>query len=81
MEQNHETNKNNYKTMSSMLSVLSTENILQKTTLNQLNNLMKEIKNDTKSENLQLFLKHYKMIVKQFLLCKIILLFMRIILS
>lgn len=26
---------------------------------------MKEIKNDTKSENLQLFLKHYKMIVKQ----------------
>lgn len=55
MEQNHETNKNNYKTMSSMLSVLSTENILQKTTLNQLNNLMKEIKNDTKSENLQLF--------------------------
>ncbi len=34
--------------MSSMLSVLSTENILQKTTLNQLNNLMKEIKNDTK---------------------------------
>ncbi|ENO3732191.1 methyl-accepting chemotaxis protein [Campylobacter jejuni] len=65
LEQNHETNKNNYKTMSSMLSVLSTENILQKTTLNQLNNLMKEIKNDTKSENLQLFLKHYKMIVKQ----------------
>lgn len=44
LEQNHETNKNNYKTMSSMLSVLSTENILQKTTLNQLNNLMKEIK-------------------------------------
>lgn len=34
--------------MGSMLSVLSTENILQKTTLNQLNNLMKEIKNDTK---------------------------------
>lgn len=34
--------------MSSMLSVLSTESILQKTTLNQLNNLMKEIKNDTK---------------------------------
>lgn len=33
LEQNHETNKNNYKTMSSMLSVLSTENILQKTTL------------------------------------------------
>ncbi|EOH7581579.1 methyl-accepting chemotaxis protein [Campylobacter jejuni] len=65
LEQNHETNKNNYKTMSSMLSVLSTENILQKTTLNQLNNLMKEIKNDTKSENLQLFLKHYNMIVKQ----------------
>ncbi|GAA7231099.1 hypothetical protein HpCK35_07590 [Helicobacter pylori] len=48
LEQNHETNKNNYRTMSSMLSVLSTENILQKTTLNQLNNLMKEIKNDTK---------------------------------
>ncbi|TEY08811.1 methyl-accepting chemotaxis protein, partial [Campylobacter sp. US18a] len=65
LEQNHETNKNNYRTMSSMLSVLSTESILQKTTLNQLNNLMKEIKNDTKSENLQLFLKHYKMIVKQ----------------
>lgn len=65
LEQNHETNKNNYKTMSSMLSVLSTESILQKTTLNQLNNLMKEIKNDAKNENLQLFLKHYKMIVKQ----------------
>ncbi|EPD5749054.1 methyl-accepting chemotaxis protein [Campylobacter jejuni] len=65
LEQNHETNKNNYKTMSSMLSVLSTENILQKTTLNQLNSLMKEIKNDAKNENLQLFLKHYKMIVKQ----------------
>ncbi|ECP9224988.1 TPA: methyl-accepting chemotaxis protein [Campylobacter jejuni] len=69
LEQNHETNKNNYRTMSSMLSVLSTENILQKTTLNQLKInstiLMKEIKNDTKSENLQLFLKHYKMIVKQ----------------
>lgn len=43
--------------MSSMLSVLSTENILQKTTLNQLNNLMKEIKNDTKSENLTTFFK------------------------
>ncbi|EOH4280774.1 methyl-accepting chemotaxis protein [Campylobacter jejuni] len=65
LEQNHETNKNNYKTMNSMLSVLSTESILQKTTLNQLNNLMKEIKNDAKNENLQLFLKHYKMIVKQ----------------
>lgn len=64
LEQNHETNKNNYKTMNSMLSVLSTESILQKTTLNQLNSLMKEIKNDAK-ENLQLFLKHYKMIVKQ----------------
>lgn len=65
LEQNHETNKNNYKTMNSMLSVLSTESILQKTTLNQLNSLMKEIKNDAKNENLQLFLKHYKMIVKQ----------------
>lgn len=65
LEQNRKTNKNNYRTMSSMLSVLSTESILQKTILNQLNSLMKEIKNDTKSENLQLFPKHYKMIVKQ----------------
>ncbi|EAI1896430.1 methyl-accepting chemotaxis protein [Campylobacter jejuni] len=65
LEQNHETNKNNYKTMNSMLSVLSTESILQKTTLNQLNSLMKEIKNDAKNEICNFFLKHYKMIVKQ----------------
>lgn len=32
-----------------------------------------------KSENLQLFLKHYKMIVKQISIIKTILLFMRII--
>ncbi|HDZ5091789.1 TPA: methyl-accepting chemotaxis protein [Campylobacter jejuni] len=64
LEQNHESNKN-YKTMTSMLRILATENILQKTTLDHLNMSAKEIKNDTKSENLQLFLKHYAMIVKQ----------------
>lgn len=65
LEQNQNLDKNNYRTISTMLGVLSNENILQKTTLNQLNALIREIKNDTKSEDLQLFLKHYKMIVKQ----------------
>lgn len=55
----------NMKIMNSILRILATEDVLEKSTLNSLSLLIDEIKNDENNDILELFLTHYKMILKQ----------------
>ncbi|TKX31074.1 methyl-accepting chemotaxis protein [Campylobacter estrildidarum] len=55
----------NFKTINSILRIIATENVLEKTTLRHLDSLIKNLLTMENDDTLKLFSTHYKMILKQ----------------